>query len=1013
MGKNLRFLSLAILLLLLGSGAFAQTRTVTGTVTSEDGPMPGVSVLVVGSNKGATTDGDGKYTLELTSTETSLTFSFIGYKTVTVDVANRNVVDVALETDTQSLDEVVIVGYGTLQEKDLTSAITTVKTEELTKTPTSQPMQALQGKVPGVQIVSSGAPGASPTVRIRGIGSMPGQGNSDPLYVVDGMFFTNIDFLNPNDIATISLLKDASAAAIYGVRAANGVVLITTKSGSYNQKTEVVYDGYYGVQRAQNVVQMSNSQQFTQYALATGVTADATYIDAAFARYGRSRVNPNVPLPNTDWYDKVLRTASIQNHSVSINGGKDNVRYSVGGSYFNQEGLLNVAKNEYRRLNLRTKIDFKATDRLTVGVNFNLSNARQYVADNGAWDNAYFAVPIMPVFDPNNTAASPVKLANAKSLGYRDPQNPFYNLYYNNDRNNIGKILGNFFWDYQLIPNKLSFKMTYNYSYENINTRNVDFANNNGFTESQNGIYKRASTQLNQIIDNVLTYTEDFGDHNITAVAGYSYRSEINEGNFVQGTNILKLDPKNEATWYIPGSSIVATGSGDFGTKIFSTSYFGRLAYNYDDRYLVYSTLRRDGTNKFQKGAIWGTFFTIGGGWVVSEESFFDVPVIDFLKIRGSWGQLGNDGVAYAIGSPTVDPITTAINEAQRNGFIINNAFDLVKKWETVVETNIGFTTRLLKNSLSIDLDYYSRKTEDAVLTVVLPAQRQIVRRNGGEIKNSGLEAALSYSGKITPDINFTVGANFTTLKNEVKSLNGQSYLDAGQAEFLQRSIVGNSINAFYGFEVEGVFQSTEQINSSGYTAQFISDNNLVPGDFRYKDQNGDGVIDANDRVVLGKILPSFMYGFNMAVSWKGFELSANFQGITGNSILNRKRGQLIFNPDANIDADLATGLWDGEGSTNKYPSALGLRKSWNLKMSDHFVESGAYFRIQNVRLSYNIIGKELMGIKVPTTKVTFTAERPLTVFQYNGFNPEVANGVDTQTYPIPAVYTLGLNVKF
>ncbi|HMV90606.1 MAG TPA: TonB-dependent receptor, partial [Cyclobacteriaceae bacterium] len=990
-----------------------QTRTVTGTVTSEDGPMPGVSVLVVGSNKGASTDGEGKYTLQLTPAETSLTFSFIGYKTVTVEVGDRTVVDVVLEADAQALDEVVIVGYGTMQEKDLTSAITTVKTDELTKTPTSQPMQALQGKIPGVQVVSSGAPGASPTVRIRGIGSMPGQGNSDPLYVVDGMFFSNIDFLNPNDIATISLLKDASASAIYGVRAANGVVLITTKSGSYNQKTEVVYDGYYGVQRAQNVVQMSNSQQFTQYALATGVTADATYIDAAFARYGRSRVNPNVPLPNTDWYDKVLRTASIQNHSVSINGGKDNVRYSVGGSYFNQEGLLNVAKNEYRRLNFRTKVDFKATDRLTVGVNFNLSNARQYIADNGAWDNAYFAVPIMPVFDPSNTAASPIKLANAHSLGYRDPQNPFFNLYYNNDRNNIGKILGNLFWDYQLIPNKLSFKMTYNYSFENVDTRNVDFANNNGFTFSQNGIYKKASTQYNQILDNVLTYTETFGAHNITAVAGYTHRSEINEGNYVQGANITTLNPKDESTWYIPVGTIVQNQSADFGSKLYGSSYFGRLAYNYDDRYLLYGTYRREGTNKFQNGNIWGNFFTIGGGWVVSEEDFFGIEQIDFLKVRGSWGQLGNDGVAPAIGQATVNPITTAIAEAERAGYVIDNAFDLVKTWETVVETNVGVTARALNNALTVDLDYYVRDTKDAVLTIILPAQREIVRRNGGEIRNSGFEGALSYSGKITPEINFTVGANFTTLKNEVTNLAGQSYLDAGQAEFLQRSIVGNSINAFYGFEVEGVFQTTEEINSSGYTAQFISDKNLVPGDFRFKDQNGDGVIDANDRVVLGKILPNFLYGFNLGVTWKGFELTANFQGISGNSILNRKRGQLIFNPDANIDADLSTNLWHGEGTGNKYPSALGLRKSWNLQMSDHFVEKGNYFRIQNVRLAYNLVGKELLGVKVPATKIFLTAERPLTVFQYNGFNPEVANGVDTQTYPIPAVYTVGLNVKF
>lgn len=1014
MGKNLRFLSLAILLLLLGGGAFAQTRTVTGTVTSEDGPMPGVSVLVVGSTKGASTDSEGKYTLELTAAETSLTFSFIGYKTVTVELGNRTVVDVALETDAQALDEVVIVGYGTMQEKDLTSAITTIKTEELTKTPTSQPMQALQGKVPGVQIVSSGAPGASPTVRVRGMGSMPGQGNSDPLYVVDGMFFSNIDFLNPNDIATLSVLKDASAAAIYGVRAANGVVLITTRSGSYNQKTEIVYDGYYGVQRAQNVVKMANSQQFTEYALASGSAADATFINAAFARFGRSRVNPNVPKPNTDWYKEILRTAPIQNHSLSINGGKDNVRYSLGASYFDQDGLLEITENKYRRLNFRAKLDFKATERLTVGANINLSNARQFVADAGVWQNAYFAVPIMPVYDQTNDAV-PVKLANARTLGYRNSQNPFFNLYYNNDRNNIGKTLANFYADLQIIPNKLSFKSQYNYSYENIVARNVDFAydagNGNNDNPVQNGLLRRSSAYLNQILDNVLTYNETFGSHNISVIGGFSFRSEVKEESFAQGSDILTLDPKKESTWYLTPASINPDLSGDDGWRLFGASYFGRVAYNYDDRYLVYGTYRRDGGNKFQK--TWGNFFTIGAGWVVTEEDFFEVPAINFLKVRGSWGQLGNDAVAPAIGAGTVESITLAINEARREGIYIDNAYDYVDRWETVVESNFGLTAKLLNNSLTVDLDYYQRDTEDLVLTVVLPAQRDIVRRNGGEVRNSGLEGAVSYAGKITPDISFTVGANFTTLKNEVQNLRGQSYLNAGMAEFLQRSIPGQPINAFYGFEVDGVFQNQDEIDNSGYTSEFISDKSLVPGDFRFKDQNKDGVIDSKDRVVLGKIMPEFMYGFNFGVTWKGFELTANFQGVTGNSILNRKRGQLIFQPDANIDAELATNLWDGEGSTNRYPSAAGLRKSWNLQMSDHFVEKGNYFRIQNVRLSYRLSNKEILGIAVPETRITFTAERPVTVFNYNGFNPEVANGYDEQTYPIPAVYTLGLNVKF
>ena len=302
----------------------------------------------------------------------------------------------------------MVIGYGTQQEKDLTSSITTIKTEDIVKTPTAQAMQALQGRVPGVQIVNSGAPGAAPTVRIRGIGSL--ESNAAPLYVVDGMFFDNIDFLNTADIATISILKDASASAIYGVRASNGVVLIETVSGSYNQAPEVTYSGYYGIQRAQNVLQMANAEQFTNYALATGSSADASFIQNAFQRFGRSRINPNVPDVNTDWYDEVLQTAPIQNHSVSINGGNATTRYSVGMSYFDQEGLVRGTRNDFERLNFRTKLDFDVSDRLRVGGNVNISNSTQFVAENAVWFRTYFAVPILPVFDPANTAATPLSI---------------------------------------------------------------------------------------------------------------------------------------------------------------------------------------------------------------------------------------------------------------------------------------------------------------------------------------------------------------------------------------------------------------------------------------------------------------------------------------------------------------------------------------------------------------------------------------------------------------------------
>lgn len=999
---------------MLGTLVWAQSRQVQGTVVSaeDNQPLPGVNILVQGTTKGAVTDANGSFSIELTGSENTLVFSFIGYKSQTVEVGSQTQVSIILEPDAMALEEIVVVGYGTMQEKDLTSSVVTIKSDEIIKTPTSQAMQALQGKVPGVQIVSSGAPGAGPTVRVRGIGSLPGQGDSDPLYVVDGMFFDNIDFLNTSDIATISVLKDASAASIYGVRAANGVVLITTKSGSYNQKTEVTYSGYYGVQVAQNVLKMANAEQFTEYALATGSPADASFIDNAFQRYGRSRINPNVPDVNTDWYAEVMRPASIQNHTISVSGGKDNVQYSVGMSYFDQDGLLEITPNNYKRLNFRTKVDFRATERLQVGGNVNISNAQQFVAEDAAWFNAYFAVPIMPVFDEQNTNAAPYQLSNAQQLGYRNPQNPFYNLYYNNNRNNVGKILGNFYYDYQLIPSKLSFKMAYNYSYQTVNSRNVDFAYSTGVVDVLNALSRSSSTSLNQILDNTLTYTNDFGAHNITVLGGYSFRSEVTEGTFARAADIPTLDPDREETWFMPpGVSIDRDNSGDFGSREFGASYFGRIAYNYDDRYLLYSTFRRDGTNKFQQK--WGNFFTIGGGWVVSEEEFFGVPSIDYLKLRGSWGELGNDGVQASVGQGTVSAISTAIDEALAQGIIIDNTFDFVDRWEKVAETNIGLTAQFLNNRLSLDLDWYTRDTKDAVVILLLPAQRDLIRRNGAEIRNTGIEAALNWSNDLAGGIRYSIGANFTTLKNEVRSLRGQQYLDAGQAEFLQRSIVGESINAFFGYEINGVFQNQSQIDNSGYTSEFITERGLVPGDFFFKDQNGDGRIDAADRVVLGSILPNFMYGFDFSVAYKGFELTANFQGMTGHSILNRKRGEIIFTNDTNIDAELATNLWKGEGTSDRYPSAAGLRKAWNLNMSDHFVEDGYYFRIQNVRLTYNVESRQLFGINLPQTQLVFTAERPVTVFNYNGFNPEVANGIDRQTYPIPAVYTMGLNLKF
>lgn len=997
-----------LLLLFYCSTVFAQQFKVTGTVTDQSGnPLPGASVLVKNSTIGVQTDFDGKFTIENVSKSATLVVSYLGYLTVEKNVNGQQIMNISLLEDAQTLDEVVVVGYGKMNVKDLTSSITTIKSDEIAKTPTGTPMQALQGKVPGLQIVSSGGPGDSPTIRVRGIGSFPGAGSSAPLYVVDGMFFDNIDFLNPADITSISVLKDASAAAIYGVKAANGVVLIETKSGGYNKVTEVVYDGYTGYQVAQNVLKMANAEQFTTMALESGSAADISFIANAMQRYGRSRINPNVPDVNTDWYKEILRPATIQNHSIGVTGGSDKASYSIGLNYFEQEGILDM-KNEYERFNLRSKLDFKATDWLTIGANMILSNATKYNEESAAWNQAYFAVPILPIYDELNTAAWPINFASAQSIGYRGGQNPFPALTYNNNRDKNRKILANFYMEFDIIPDKLSFKSTYNHSFTSLDARNVDlpYYITDGFQRTTSAVTKRSETFSNQIWDNVLTYNDSFGDHNLTVMLGSSFRDDAWTMLTARGEDIPSID--QEVAWYISQAGTINTASvSDGGSRQYGLSYFGRVSYNFNDKYLLYGTLRADGSSKYQQK--WGYFPTIGAGWVLTEEDFMkNNTVANYLKLRASWGQLGNSNVPASDGANTTSIIDTAIDGVLVSGTQASSTFSSLK-WELTEETNIGATARFLNNRLSLDADYFIRDTKEAVIPVGFPLIPGSVNKSVGSIRNAGFELALSWNNQLSENLSYNVSANISTLKNEVLDLYGQEYIDGGSAEFRQRSYVGEPLLAFYGREVIGVYQNDAQIQADPAAVA----NGLVPGDLIYKDQNNDGLIDDEDRVILGSYLPSFMYGFNIGINYKNFEFSTSMTGQTGNKILNRKRGELIWTSDGNIDADLAINRWHCEGTSNSYPSSAGLRKGWNQKMSDYFVEDGSFFRIQNIQIAYNIKkGTQFANSKMPDIRLSLTAEKPFTFFNYNGFNPEVANGIDTQTYPVPAVYTFGVNIK-
>jgi len=984
-----------------------QQMEVTGTVTdAESGdPLPGVNIVIQGTTQGTTTDMDGNYTIEAPA-DATLIFSFVGYQQQAIQVESRNEINVALQQAVTELEEVVAIGYGSAKRKDLTSSISTINSEDISKTPTADALQSLQGKVSGVEIVSSGAPGSSPTVRVRGIGSYPGRGNESPLYVVDGSFYDNIDFLNPSEIESMSVLKSASAAAIYGVRAANGVIVIETKSGEFDRETQITYDGYYGVQIAQDVVKMANAEQYTRMAMNSGSAADSLYILNAMQRYGRSRKNPNVPDVNTDWYDEILRPGPMQNHSLSISGGTDKSSYSIGSSYLSQKGILDM-KNNYNRFNLRTKADYRAKDWLTIGGNVIFSDAQRYAPENSAWRRAYHAVPIFPPYDRQNENADPLKLGAADILGYRGGQNPLAATEFNENQRLTRKILANFYAEAELIPEKLTIKTTYNHSYTSIQGENV------GLSYFVTEKMQRENATLNKytnifsdkIWDNQLTYDDSFGNHNLKVMLGQSFRDESYQRLAAGGLNFPE---EQRYAWYLDKTDEINEDAvGDDGSRLYGLSYFGRAQYNFNNKYYLYGTMRADGSQKYQQK--WGYFPSFGAGWSISQESFMqNVDFIDFMKIRASWGQLGNDKIQPAAGTATTNVVSTAIDGSLVSGTQRTSTYSVLE-WELVEEFDVGLTTTLFDNRLDLDFDYFIRDTKNAAIDVQRPLLGGSTLKNQGEIRNSGIELSLNWSDNISDNWSYSLGGNMSTLNNEVLNLFGQPYLNGGSAEFRQRSIPGEPLLAFYGWEVAGVYQNQQEIENDPIAVN----NGLVPGDFKYVDQNNDDQIDADDRVVLGSYFPSFKYGFNFNVSYKNLRLSADFMGKMGNKILNRKRGEIIWTADLNKDAELANNLWRGEGTSNKYPSSSGLRRGWNQKMSDYFVEDGSYFRIRNVQLSYTLRDKSVMGVQMPETRFYVTAERLLTISDYNGFSNEVPNGIDDFMYPTPAVYNIGVNIQF
>jgi TonB-dependent starch-binding outer membrane protein SusC len=996
MTRILTFLSMLFIV------TVSYSQELKGVVLDENNiPLPGANIVCTNSNHNAVTDFDGNFSIKVEKGE-KIKISYIGYRTLELTPTFPSMT-IVMEMESNTLNEVVLIGYGKQKKADLTGAINSVDGKDISRTPSSNVTAALQGKVAGVIVTNSGAPGVGADIKLRGVGTFIG--DTKPLFVVDGMYYNNIDFLDPSDIKTLNILKDASSTAIFGVKGAGGVIIIETKTGSYNRKAEFSYQGYTGVQNPQNVLKMANSEQFVTMAYESGSQADIDAVLSAMQRYGRSRVNPNIPDVNTDWYEEILQQSIITNHNLGFSGGSETVNYLVSANYFKQDGLLSVVKNEYERMNLHAKVEAKLSDRFKVGGNFIFSNATQYFAENGVWNQIYFAVPILPIYDETNEAATPIRYANAKDIGYRGTQNPFPTLKFIDNKYKKRSLLTSVFAEYQILPEKLTFKTMYNGAYRPEDQRKVNLPYTMGLTsENISSLYVANSTGFDQTWDNTLTYNNSFGNHNVVLLAGTSYRDEA--GNWFNGSGSNLVNPFDSDGWYLGNTELETRTSSSGANRFYAISYFGRLQYNYKDKYLMNVTMRAEGNSKYTKNP-WGYFPGVGLGWVLSEEGFMsNSSFFDFLKLRASWGRNGNDKVPASAGSNQIYPVSLPIDDTQFSGTYVESTYTDFE-WEIFEETNAGITARFLDSKLSLDLDYFVRDTKNAIIPVYQPIVSTYLYQNAGVLRNSGLEATLSWNNTINENLRYNFGLNLASLSNEVVDIYNQDYIDSGSAEFRQRSMEGEAINAFFGYEVAGVYQNLSEVSAD----PVATTNNLEPGDFRYVDQNNDGLINDDDRVVLGSYLPSFTFGANFGMDYKNWDFSLSLFGQTGNKILNRKRGEVIWTNDQNMDADLAINRWHGEGTSDSYPSSKGLRKGWNQKMSDFFVEDGSYFRIQNIQLGYNI--KKLNIFKTSTeARVYLTAERPFTYFKYNGFSAEVFNGVDSQQYPVPAVYTFGLNVK-
>jgi TonB-linked SusC/RagA family outer membrane protein len=999
-----KFSVLTFFCLLLFNVASAQNVTVKGVVKDETGlPVPSANVMIKGTQNGTQTDVSGNYSISAPSNGT-LVYTYIGYLTKEVAVNGQQTINVTLVPSASDLQQVVVVGYGTQKKRDLTGSITSVKGEEIEKLTVTNPIAALQGKVPGMTISNPGSPGASPVVRLRGISSTK---DADPLYVVDGLLQDNIDYLNPGDIETIDLLRDASSTAIYGLRGANGVIAITTKRAARG-KTTVNFQSTLGVQHVTNLIDVVDAAGFKKLYSSALVLSGGAPFD--YTNYNG----------DTNWQKEIIRDAVINTNSLSISNNNEKSTTLVSLGYNNQDGVLKY--NNYKKFIARINEEIRITDKIKIGgdiTGFHFRN--EPTAAN--LNTAIYAAPIVPVKREDGLYYTMPSFQRAQVGNVVASIDRNRNTSINRGYRVSGSLFGEikFLKDFTLrstVYTDLGFNNSRGYSPVPFTVVNIGEGANPTTTFLDNtvrtSVSQTAAEYRKYQQDHTLNYDKVINnDHRINALLGFTtvYQSStVLSGSRIDSTLKVPFDPN---LWYldvIPRTNITTnTGNGNEESNV---GIFGRISYAYKDKYLLNATIRRDGSSRFAPQNKWGTFGSIGLGWVASEEDFFknNIKAIDFLKIRAAWGRLGN--------SKGVDPNLYQQEVSQASNAVFgDNIFPAVDftyipdpnlHFEIVQGFDLGLEVRALKNRLSTEINYYNKTTDGILTSFVLPSSTKRYFTNLGKITNKGVEVSLGWNDKIGSELTYNVSGNFSYNKNIVNSLGNISNFQILGNGGINITESGRSIGYFYGYRQTGIYQSTADLDKTPRMSTSL------PGDISYADINGDGAITSADREYLGTPFPPYSYGLNIGLAYKGFDMTIQGQGSAGNKIYLQRR-TANFAPLSYESNRL--NAWTGPGSTNVEPIIVS--RSNNLLFSTYYLEDGDYFRIRNLQLGYTLPRNILAKAGVQKLRLYISGQNIKTWSKVSGYSPEpqignvLASGADNGVYPVPAIYSFGLNVSF